>query len=200
MALHEAYFKGGDPRIRARYLFCGAALVAKTSGAKNVAGMVKHTLTETNPDSRVMAIRLARLYGLELSAIASAAKDPAPEVRRELAIALRHSKSPEAAGLWADLAMQYDLHDRWYLEALGIAADKQWDAFLDAYLAKTSEPWKTPAGRDILWRSRAKQTPALLVKIIKDPATKEDEQPRYFRALDFLAGPEKEAALKSLLE
>jgi len=26
------------------------------------------------------------------------------------------------------------------------------------------------------------------------------EQPRYFRALDFLAGPEKEAALKSLLE
>ena len=96
--------------------------------------------------------------------------------------------------------MQHDGHDRWYLEALGIGADKQWDAFLDAYLAKVSEPWKTPAGRDILWRSRAKQTPALLVKIIKDPATKEDDQPRYFRALDFLSGPEKEAALKSLLE
>ena len=96
--------------------------------------------------------------------------------------------------------MQHDGKDRWYLEALGIAADKQWDAFLDAYLAKASEPWKTPAGRDILWRSRAKKTPELLVKIIKDPATKEDEQPRYFRAFDFLSGPEKEAALKSLLE
>ena len=63
-----------------------------------------------------------------------------------------------------------------------------------------SEPWKTPAGRDILWRSRAKKTPELLVKIMKDPATKEEEQARYFRAFDFLSGPEKEAALKSLLE
>jgi hypothetical protein len=117
-----------------------------------------------------------------------------------LAIALRHSKSPAAASLWAELAAQYDGNDRWYLEALGLAADKQWDAFLDAYLAKTSEPWKTPAGKGIIWRSRAKQTPALLVKIIKDPATTESDQPRYFRALDFLAGPEKEAALKTLLE
>jgi hypothetical protein len=96
--------------------------------------------------------------------------------------------------------MQHDGHDRWYLEALGLAADQQWDAFLDAYLAKAGEAWKTPAGRDIIWRSRAKQTPALLVKILKDPATTEEEQPRYFRALDFLSGPEKEAALKSLLE
>ena len=105
-----------------------------------------------------------------------------------------------APSLWADLAAQYDGKDRWYLEALGIAADKQWDAFLDAYLAKVSEPWKTPAGRDILWRSRAKQTPALLVKIIKDPATTEADQPRYFRTSTSSAGPEKEAALKSLLE
>ena len=110
--------------------------------------------------------------------------------------------APDAVDSYIDaaLAMQHDGRDRWYLEALGIGADKQWDAFLQAYLAKVSEPWKTPAGRDILWRSRAKQTPALLVKIIKDGATKEDEQPRYFRALDFLTGPEKEAALKSLLE
>ena len=83
---------------------------------------------------------------------------------------------------------QHDGHDRWYLEALGVGADQQWDAFLDAYLAKSGEAWKTPAGRDIIWRSRGKQTPALLVKILKDPATKEDEQLRYFRALDFLSG------------
>src|SRR5947208_5385138 len=147
-----------------------------------------------------MSIRLARLYGLDLSTIASAVKDPSPEVRRELALSLRHNRSPLAANLWADLAAQHDGHDRWYLEALGIGADQQWDAFLGAYLAKASEPWKTPAGRDIIWRSRAKQTPALLVNILKDPATAEEEQPRYFRALDFLTGPEQESALKSLLE
>src|SRR5262245_33793956 len=199
-ALHSAFFAPGDTRMRARYLFCGAAFVAKISGAKNVAPMVKHTLTLPEVDLRVLAVRLAREYGLDLSTIASAAKDSAPEVRREVAITLRHSKAPEAAGLWAELATQHDGHDRWYLEALGVGADQQWDAFLDAYLAKNSEPWKTPAGRDIIWRSRAKQTPGLLVKILKDPATKEDEQPRYFRALDFLSGSEKEAALKSLLE
>jgi putative membrane-bound dehydrogenase-like protein len=199
-ALHDAFFKSTDARQKGRLLFCGAALVAKTSGANAVTGMVKQTLTDSNADNRVMAIRLARLHGLDVSAVASAAKDSAPEVRRELAISLRHSKSPAAAGLWADLAAQYDGKDRWYLEALGLAADKQWDAYLDAYLAKTSEPWKTAAGRDILWRSRGKQTPALLVKIIKDPATPETDQPRYFRALDFLSGAEKEAALKTLLE
>jgi putative membrane-bound dehydrogenase-like protein len=198
--LHETFFKSDDPRLRARAMFCGAALVSKSGQQPFVAEMVKRTLKESNPDLRVLAIRLARLHGVDLSAIAPAAKDSAPEVRRELAIALRHNKSPAAAGLWADLAMQFDGQDRWYLEALGIAADQQWDTFLDAYLTKASEPWKTPAGKGILWRSRAKQTPALLVKIIKDPATKEDDHPRYFRALDFLAGPEKEAALKSLLE
>jgi hypothetical protein len=199
-ALHDAFFAPGDARTKARYLYCGAALVAKMSGAKNVTPMVKHTLTVPDVELRVTAVRLARQYGIGLDSLAPAVKDPAPEVRRELAIALRHNKSPQAAELWAELAAQHDGHDRWYLEALGIAADKQWDAFLDAYLAKVSEPWKTPAGRDILWRSRGKQTPELLVKIIKDPSTKEDEQPRYFRALDFLTGPEKEAALKSLLE
>jgi len=194
-AILEAYQKSDDPRFKARLLWCGAPL--NDHSAQYAFSLA---LRESNPDLRVMAVRLGRQYEFDLATLAPAAKDPAPEVRRELALALRHNKSPQAASLWTDLAVQHDGRDRWYLESLGIAADKQWDAFLDAYLAKTSEPWKTPAGRDILWRSRAKKTPELLVKIIKDPATKEEEQARYFRALDFLAGPEKEAALKSLLE
>jgi hypothetical protein len=135
-----------------------------------------------------------------VQAVEKLVRDPSPQVRRECAIALRHLADPKAARLWAELAQQHDGRDRWYLEALGIGADQQWDTFLDAYLAVESEPWKTPAGRDILWRSRAKKSASLLVKILKDPQTREEEQPRYFRALDFLAGPEKEAALQSLLE
>jgi putative membrane-bound dehydrogenase-like protein len=192
--LEELAEKTDNPRLKARALWVLARLPGEGGEA------VEMAIADKDPDVRITGIRIVRQLGLDLKEIASLAKDSAPEVRRELAIALRHNKSPQAAYLWADLAMQYDGHDRWYLEALGIAADKQWDAYFDAYLAKASEPWKTPAGRDILWRSRAKRTPELLVKIIKDPATKEDEQPRYFRALDFLAGPEKDAALKSLLE
>jgi len=198
--IHEAFLKESDSRQKARLMYCAAAVVTKARNVKQIDGVELVELKNADPDLRVVAIRIARLYGLDLSKYAAAAKDPAPEVRRELALALRHSQSPKAAELWADLALQHDGKDRWYLEALGIAADQQWDAFLDAYLAKASEPWKTPAGRDILWRSRAKKTPDLLVKIMKDPSTKETDQPRYFRAFDFLSGPEKEAALKSLLE
>ncbi len=199
-AIYESFLKATDSRLQARLMYCGAAVATKLGRSEQIDEMLSNELRNDDPDLRVACVRIARMYGRDLSRFAAAAKDAAPEVRRELAIALRHSKSSDAPALWADLALAHDGKDRWYLEALGIAADKQWDAYLDAYLAKVSEPWKTPAGRDILWRSRAKKTPELLVRIMKDPATTEAEQPRCFRAFDFLAGPEKEAALKSLLE
>ena len=71
-------------------------------------------------------------------------------------------------GIWATLAQKYDGKDRWYLESLGIAAGADWDACLDAYLAKAGDSWNTPAGQDIIWRSRAKKTPSYLAKILKD--------------------------------
>ena len=192
--IEELAEKTTDSRLKARALW----VLAKLPGEGEEA--VEMATADRDADLRLTGVRIAKSLGMDPTKLASLAKDSAAEVRRELTISLRHNKSPQSAELWADLAVQYDGKDRWYLEALGIGADKQWDAFLDAYLAKASEPWKTPAGRDILWRSRAKKTPELLVKIMKDPALKEEEQARYFRAFDFLAGPEKEAALKSLLE
>ena len=56
-----------------------------------------------------------------------------------------------------------------------------------------------PAGREVVWRSRSKQTPALLVKMITDKKTTEPEKQRYLRAFDFINGPEKDAALLQLL-
>ena len=50
-------------------------------------------------------------------------RDKDPQVRREVAIALRQSKSSDAAEVWAELALQHDGKDRWYLEALGNSAD-----------------------------------------------------------------------------
>ena len=54
------------------------------------------------------------------------------------------------------------------------------------------------AGRDIIWRSRAEQTPELLAKIIADPTTPAAELPRYFRAFDFLSGDKKRGAIERL--
>jgi putative membrane-bound dehydrogenase-like protein len=188
--------KSDDQRLRARAFW----LLSRIEGRGQQT--VDEAIKDANPDLRIVGIRMARELKLDVIPIVKAlVHDKAPEVRRECVIALRHSKSAEAAGLWAELAMQHDGEDRWYLEALGIGADKQWDAYLGAYLKKAeSKGMIDPAVRDVIWRSRAAQTPELLAKIIRDPSQMAEEMPRLMRAFDFQPASEaKDAALISLL-
>ena len=83
-------------------------------------------------------------------------------------------------------------------EANDRALDRQQDKFFGAWLEAVGSNWDTPAGRDIVWRSRSSKTPDLLVKILLNKKTTEEEKPRYIRALDFQSGPEKDAALIKL--
>lgn len=183
-----------DPRMRARAL----GLLAQIKGSEKK--YVEAALKDPDANVRMAGLRLARQLKLDVPAyVQTLAKDPSPQVRRECAIALRHDPSPAAPTIWASLARQYDGKDRWYLEALGIGADRNWDACLAAWLGAVGDDWNTPAGRDIVWRSRSRQTPALLVKIINDKALSEKDRARYFRSLDFITGPEKDAALVELV-
>jgi putative membrane-bound dehydrogenase-like protein len=183
-----------NPRMRARALY----LLAEKPG--NAANAVRLALKDSNPDLRIAGLRIASEQALDvIPIIKSLVNDPSPQVRRQCAISLRHNSSPLAPELWAALARQHDGHDRWYLEALGIGADKQAAAFFDAWLNSAGSNWNTPGGRDIIWRSRAPAAAPYLAKIISDPGTPESERPRYFRAFDFISGPEKTAALGELL-
>jgi hypothetical protein len=151
-------------------------------------------------DLRVAALRAARAAEVDvIPLVEKLAADPAPEVRRECAIALRKNPSPKVPGLWAELAGRHDGKDRWYLEALGIGAQGREAESFAAWQAKAGDGWNTPAGRDIVWRSRAPKSATLLAKLILDKATLEAERPRYIRALDFISGPEKDAALLEML-
>ncbi len=188
-------WKDSDPRLRARALW----LLGRIEGRGQ--HYVDLALKDANPDLRIVGIRLARQLELDLiPVVKQVVHDKAPEVRRECAIALRHNKDSQAPGLWAELALQHDGADRWYLEALGIGADRQWDAYFDAWLKKAGDrATTTAAGRDIVWRSRAKKTPEYLARIIRDPARSAAELPRYFRAFDFQRmGSEKDGALAKL--
>jgi putative membrane-bound dehydrogenase-like protein len=183
-----------DPRLRARALH----LLARLPGKEKK--YVETALKDKDADIRITALRTARELKLDVvSYVKQLAKDPSPQVRRECAIALRHNQSTDAPKLWATLAQQHDGKDRWYLEALGIAADQQEDKFFDAWLSSVGDKWNTPAGRDVVWRSRATKSPALLVKIISDKSTSPKDKEHYMRALDFVKGPEKEKALIDLL-
>jgi hypothetical protein len=187
-------WKSGDARMRARAL----QLLARIKGSEQ--RYIAEALKDRNSDIRIAGLRIAR--GLKLDVIPyvkQLARDPSAQVRRECAIALRHQQSPEAPALWAELAAQYDGKDRWYLESLGIGADKQWDKFFDAWLTQAGENWNSPAGREIVWRSRSPKTPALLVKIIQDGNLSAAQRDHYFRSMEFISGPEKDAALLELL-
>ena len=84
-----------------------------------------------------------------------------------------------ADGAWARLALGHAAGDRWETEALGIGADgtagidgpNLWDGRLAAWLAATGTGWSGPAGREIVWRSRGTASPALICRLIGDPAT-----------------------------
>ena len=54
--------------------------------------------------------------------------------------------------------------------------------------------------RSIRTISINKEVPVILLADSHDEKTTEQDQPRYLRAFDFLTGPEKEAALKELLQ
>jgi putative membrane-bound dehydrogenase-like protein len=186
-------WKASDARMRARAVH----LLARIKGSEKK--YVEQAINDGNPDLRITGLRIARELKLDVVPyVKILARDASAQVRREAAIALRQSPSPEAPKLWLQLAAQHDGKDRWYLEALGIGADNQWDKFFDAWLAEAGDKWNTPAGRDIVWRSRSRKTAALLVKLINDKGLSAKERDHYFRSLDFITGPEKDAAMAEL--
>jgi putative membrane-bound dehydrogenase-like protein len=189
-------WQSDNPRYRARALW----LLGKIPNRGPHYALA--AITDTDPDIRIAGIRLARDLKLNIIPVVRIlVNDPSPAVRRDCAIALRHHKSPEAAQLWVSLAQKHDGKDRWYLEALGIGADRKWDTYLGAWAVAISgpNPLETRAGRDIVWRSRCANTPNLLQIIVSEQKTPVDEMPRMMRAFDFQSqSPVKQKALTEL--
>jgi putative membrane-bound dehydrogenase-like protein len=188
-------FEASNPVWRARALWLLSKL--PSSGI----GYLTQAMQDPNPDLRMTALRALRQlnHPQQVQYVARLVKDPSPAVRRECAITLRFDKSSEANDLWATLAAQHDGRDRWYLEALGIGADLNATPRLAAWQKGVGDKWNTPAGRDIVWRSRGEQVPARLAQLIRDAPTIESTW-RYFRAFDMLRDDAKYQALASLLD
>lgn len=190
----QKVWEGSDATMRAR----AWQLLVRIEGKEQK--YLEKAVADKNQDIRNLALRYTRVENKDpIPLVKRLAKDSSPQVRRECALSLHMNKSAEAPELWATLAQEYDGEDRWYLEALGIGAFQQDDRFLEAWLKKAGDDWNTRAGRDIIWRSRSSKAPGLVVKIIQDKNTPPQERDRFFRALDFMKGPEKDAALVQLL-
>jgi putative membrane-bound dehydrogenase-like protein len=145
---------------------------------------------------RITAVRAARESKDDFTEMYLAlAGDKAVQVRREVALAIRFKNKPE---VWRKLANSYDGKDRWFLEALGISAEGQWDEYLTKYLADKIDTWKeNKAVKDIVWRSRSTRTLDMLGQLIAtEPLA---EKWRYYRAMDFQGTGDKNSILFNLL-
>ena len=201
-ALEEAFVKATDPRLRARLAWAAGMLPGRADA------WIARLAGDADENLRIVAVRLCRrVEGDVLGLVEKFAADPSAAVRREAAIALRGVAGERADRAWAALAARHATGDRWELEALGIGADgaaglagaSQWDTRLAAWLATAGAGWNSPAGREIVWRSRAAATPKLLCAIIGDPSTTTNESLACLRALDFQDKAAVAAAVRDLV-
>jgi len=192
------------PRRRARALWWLAKKLEDAGFApQGLAQIVHQASTADDPAIRAASVRMMRQskhFPIPMSD--DLINDASPQVRRECAIALREAeagRAAEIANMWARLAIQYDGQDRWYLEALGIGAHYNWDVCLRAWRSAVHGDIDNAAAHDIIWRSRATLTPALITYLILGEKVSLDSWPRWIRAFDFQADSENKSKSLTLL-
>lgn len=199
-AVLAAAFRGAtDIRHAARLAWARGML---PGGASRI---VPELLAAEDPDLRIVALRLVRATGGDVvGTVAALGKDPSPAVRREAAVSLRGLDGRRADEAWATLALGHTAGDRWETESLGIGAAGRenttlWDARLAAWIARVGDGWRGAAGREIVWRSRATETPRLLCELIADRDVTAPEALALVRSLDFQEPAATAAAVRGLL-
>ena len=186
--LTTAFDAAKDPRLKARLAWAVGMLPDQADV------WIARLATEPDENLRVVAMRMCRLARRDVLGLAAKfAADSSAAVRREGAIALRGVAGETADLAWAEVAARHTAGDRWELEALGIGADStagfgtpgHWDGRLAAWRAVVNDRWKTPAAREIVWRSRGSATPEMLCELLAEPSTTTNESLAMLRALDF---------------
>lgn len=191
--LEKLWQTSSNPRMRARAFWVLVKMTGDTS-------YIQQALKDNDPDIRITGLRAAKETGKDLlPAITELVNDKDAQVRRECAIALHHNKAAEAGKLWARLATQYNGNDRWYLEALGVGAEDQWDSFFTAFVKEVNDPMQNPAYHDLVWRARTDKAIPYLAQLASDNSHGLKDRLRYFRAFDFNTGSQKRKYLLDIL-
>lgn len=114
--------------------------------------------------------------------------DPSAAVRREVAIALRDVPYADCRFMLLNLVKGYDGQDRWYLDALGKAADGKEEALLaDLRQTMPTDPtqWDQRTA-NLIWELHPASTVALLKKRAEAPTLTADARKQSIVALGFI--------------
>ncbi|MCI0542027.1 MAG: c-type cytochrome [Verrucomicrobiales bacterium] len=123
-------------------------------------GFAMQALDDKDARVRAAAFRAARQQfagetGEMQRLFQRAVRDTSPAVRREVAVALRDVSYPDARDLLLALAEQYDGHDRFELEAIGLGCDGKEGSLYPLLLARLNGDdalgWSEPLA-NLVWR------------------------------------------------
>lgn len=161
---------------------------------------VEEVLKSDQVDLRVTAFRALKQVQPDLVALArQMVDDPAPAVRREVAIALRDVPFEQCKDVLLKLVAHYDGMDRFYLEAIGLAADKKEEALYAAL--KPSIPanpiqWDSKTA-NLIWRLHPASTASLMKQRVLAANLTADARKQAIVALGFMKDT---AAARAMVE
>lgn len=159
-------------------------------------------LSSKQPRQRLLAVRALRAAGFDVVKLAQKmATDPAPMVRREVALMLREVPAEQSAPLLAKIAAMFDGKDRAYLEALGLGSTNKEAAVYDAakkLMKQASGDAWSDAFAWIAWRLHPNQAvPDLKARAITKSVSA-DQSKLMLTALGFNTSPAASAAMIEL--
>jgi putative membrane-bound dehydrogenase-like protein len=205
----QGLWRGNNPTLKARALWILGGLGDVGTAA------VQDALRDTDPAFRVLGLRVARLHGANMLAISKPLlRDPSPQVRREVALMLRdpdpalmlppYLSKPQVhpSEEWLDemvtLASQYDGKDRWYLEALDIAARGREDA-LYAALKSRNAGKPSAAFTQLVWGLHPKAALPDLIETLSRASLPVEQRAAALDTIGSMEGPDAARALETYL-
>ncbi len=162
---------------------------------------VKEALRSSDTRIKILAVRCLKQTERDsfVESVGALLTEADPQVRREILLELRDVEGDAALQAIADLALQYDGHDRFYLAAIGIAARGRENALLAALVKKVPSGW-SPALAGILWETHPSDGGPHLARLIAASTTGEADRLAMARALAEMQGESSALALAALLK
>jgi putative membrane-bound dehydrogenase-like protein len=206
-ALLQAAWRHTDPIVRARALWMLGGLGQAGTTALQAA------MRSTDPRFRVLGLRVAQANGQDMLAFSKPfLRDSSPAVRREVALMLQDRSRMLPAYLTSDpvpapaelidaivtLAQQYDGRDRWYLEAIGIAARGREDAVYAKMKSGTAAS-QSASATAVTWVMRPKSALPDLIATMNNGSATADARGMAIDTIGNMQWPEAMRAMETFI-
>lgn len=190
----QSLVQSKDPILRARALWLLGGIAGEGEAAARAA------LGDVDSNFRMLGLRVLRLQGADLSdVLKTLARDPSPQVRREVAVVLESLPAEKSLDALLALCRKYDGKDRWMLEALGIAARGKENALYTSLKEAMPGKWSSRLGQ-LIWELRPSQALPDLITLLKDAELTHEERLEVLQALSVQASPEAGLAVAEIVQ